>query len=195
MKKKLIFVTFICLGIFIYNLKIKKKESLEHKTEWKVFKVKDKTKKTKQSIPTKKDLISARIPEKKIKILEQKISYPKRNDRRLIGKKESINTYKDESINLEFLNSINENWKQDLIDRIARTQRSDTEIFIKKENSFIQIKNNKGLYVEHVLLAIKRPDDLKQSYEALIDSETGKVIKTWNSITYEKKSKKPFLNN
>lgn len=189
MKKYICLSLFIIAGAIIYQIKSNQEIAEVPSTKWRVYKVQNE--KVVKRTPSNSELVTARIPKSRNLSKNKHLKKNSRDGRVLQGDSKQIDKYMDEGIHLQFVNEINDNWKEDLAEKILQSQRPGTDIFIKRESSIIEIKNNKGRYIEHVSIIVKKPNHLKQSYEALIDTETGKMIKTWNSILYEKKSE-PF---
>ena len=110
-----------------------------------------------------------------------------REDRVLIG--EDFEKYRDESIDLSMQNSVNPNWKELLGKDLLRFQKEDTKIIIKDELSLIKVKDSQGLYLEQVIITYLLKDGTQNSFHALVNSETGFVIDTWDRTIHEQYQK------
>jgi hypothetical protein len=110
--------------------------------------------------------------------------YLYREDRILIGDNEKKN-YQDEKVNLEMINMQNPNWKDILGNELIRFQNQETKVMVKDEHSVIKIKNAKGQYLEQVMITYLFKNGSLNSFRALIDSETGSVLETWDKAIQE----------
>jgi hypothetical protein len=108
-----------------------------------------------------------------------------RNDRVLIGNFH-IKNYEDENTPLEMMNKINPKWKNILGHELLRFQNNGTKVLIKEEFSIIQIKEDKGRYVEQVIITYVLKNGSVNSYRALIDSDTGSIVETWDKTIHER---------
>ncbi|MDD4975065.1 MAG: hypothetical protein PHY93_11975 [Bacteriovorax sp.] len=204
MKKTWLFIfsTFVAISIAIYSKNLPLGLANKSNATWKTF-VKNSNLEISGHKTTKKELEAARVPSPKREIaqesnqnandernFEQQAKILKdnhfllREERVLIGDIQKRN-YQDEEVPLELLNKINPNWKEILGHELLRFQNDDTKLMIKEEFSIIQIQNGKGRYVEQVIATYILKDGTIDSYRALIDSETGSVIETWDKTIYE----------
>jgi hypothetical protein len=93
---------------------------------------------------------------------------------------------------LRFTNSIDADWKEKLGADLLKFQAKETKTNIHSEKSFIQTDGKKNArFVEQVLITFFLTTGEQNSYHALVDSESGEVIKTWNKVIAEKKVKLP----
>jgi hypothetical protein len=116
------------------------------------------------------------------KSLEKKNSF-KRQNRLLIGEKQEF--FSNQENSLEILNQYNKAWKSNLGHKLMRFQEADTKVFIRPLESLLQVKKGKGLLVEKVIIQFKLPSGKRSSFNALVDSESGKVLQTWNRTIHE----------
>lgn len=107
-----------------------------------------------------------------------------REDRILTG--ENLEKYKDESVELPMLNKINTDWKEALGSELLQFQKDDTKIIVKDEQHIIKIKDNQGLYLEKVIITYFLKNGDQNSFHALVDSETGSIVDTWDRTIHEK---------
>ncbi len=111
------------------------------------------------------------------------IKYHYRNERRIIGKK-AIKYSNPETI-LTMRNSISENWKEKMVKDLFRFQKKSTKLMIKHEEEVIMVYGKKGRLAELVVINYHNADGSNNSYRALIDSQTGLVINTWDFMVKE----------
>lgn len=105
--------------------------------------------------------------------------YPTFLGRRLLGA-----TFEDIP-NLRYLqleNRYNEKWQQEMANDLLRTQPDHLKLTVKHEQSIIKINQDRGRLYEKVTLTYDYQNPFRglQSYTALVDSETGKIVSTWN---------------
>jgi hypothetical protein len=193
----------IALSIAIYTKRSSEIYAGKSTSVWKTF-IKNSKFEVSGHKTTQKELESAHIPNIKRVIAEEnnnqqndeRISFLEqekiindnhlilRKDRVLIGDMKDIN-YQNEDIPLEMLNKINPNWKEILGHELIRFQKNDTKVMIKVEFPIIQIQNGKGKYTEQVIVTYVLINGIINSYRALIDSETGSIIDTWDKTIHE----------
>lgn len=87
-------------------------------------------------------------------------------------------------------NKFNQEWQQLMADELLARQEDKTQLFVKHQKSLFQIKGQKGRYIELVTVSFLMPDGQRSSYKALVDSQTGAVLKTWDRSLSEKSQKK-----
>lgn len=201
MKKWLLFTisTLLALTIAFYN----KKSPLalaDKKKHWQTFE-KESDKIITSHVTTGHELAIARIPSqthRKIASSEneenqdiQNRPLSRRNflyrENRVLTGDIQKNDYSDEDVELEMINIPNENWKEILGHELVRFHEEKTKVLIKEEFPVIKINNGKGLYCEQVIITYLYDDKLKSSYRALVNSETGVILETWDRTIHEKK--------
>ena len=93
---------------------------------------------------------------------------------------------------ITLVNKVDKNWKEKYQKNFLRmTSKEKVKGFkIELKKSMVQVKNNIGRNLEHVVVSYIKPNGQPFSFEALIDSETGRIVQTWNKTRYE--FKKPF---
>lgn len=207
MKKKSLFILSVLTAIVIsyYNKKtaFTYGDPINKNQAWKTFEIK-KNQQIDAHNSTSKELAQARISNIKREISQQKdqtspsvqssktenvgdnknINFLYREDRVLIGGNE-IKNYQDEKLGLEMINTPNKNWKEFLGNELIRFQNEETKVMIKKEHSIIKIQNTKGQYLEQVMITYLLKNGRFNSFRALIDSETGSVLETWDKTIHE----------
>ncbi|MCF8060093.1 MAG: hypothetical protein K9K67_12400 [Bacteriovoracaceae bacterium] len=91
---------------------------------------------------------------------------------------------------ITYLNKVNDNWKGLMGQDILRFLRPKTSLFIKPQARLTLLERDGGRHVEQVMVKMLSPEGRHFSYQAYIDSETGKIIKTWNNTIHEPMGKK-----
>lgn len=91
---------------------------------------------------------------------------------------------------ISFLNEPKKEWRELLGQDLLRFLRPQTKIFIKNQGSHTLLQRNGGLHVEKVHIKMQSPEGRQYSYHAYVDSETGKVLRTWNQTIHEPMGKK-----
>ncbi len=91
-----------------------------------------------------------------------------------------------------FSNRVSKKWQQNYKSNITRMLDGTTaprSIRLTRKRSLIRFRGNVGRYLEHVLVQMTKADGSPYSYEALIDSQTGSLVRSWNKTRYEFKQK------
>ena len=132
------------------------------------------------------DQIKSETLDKKAKEKEKLIlsNYKLRENRILIG--DNADTFSSTLKNLPMINTQNPNWKTLLGNDLLRFQREDTKVIIKEELPIIKVIDGKGQYLEQVIITYLLNNGDRNSYRALVDSETGLVLETWDRTIHEK---------
>lgn len=94
-------------------------------------------------------------------------------------------------------NKVNHKWKE--LYKKAFFQNLDKSNQVKdfkitQKRSLIKVKQGSGQYLEHVLISYTKPNGQPFSFEALIDSQTGSVVQSWNQTRYEIKKRYKIKN-
>ena len=106
-----------------------------------------------------------------------------RENRILLGEVDP--KYEDEATTLEMINSPKPNWKELMGAELMRFQSEGTKVMVKEEFSIIKITDNKGRYIEQVIISYIVPNGKRNSFKAFVDSETGAVLDTWDNTIHE----------
>jgi hypothetical protein len=85
---------------------------------------------------------------------------------------------------LKIINQVNQSWQQ-LYQKRLNQQGELSELSIELKKSLLKVKKGIGRNLEHVKVSFKRADGSPFSFEALVDSQTGSPIQTWNKTHYE----------
>lgn len=115
-----------------------------------------------------------------------------RKDRILTG--EIDQKYEDESTELTMTNNLNPAWKDIMGNDLMRFQPEDTKLLVKEELPVIQIINGKGRFLEQVVISYLTKNGGRSSFKALVDSETGVIVETWDRTIGEKRAKKSGMS-
>lgn len=170
----------------LYN--IYPKSDVVVSTEWKTY-TRDKKNKLSVHNSTSDELKSVHKERKKRKL--SSISPSKKNQNKdeviYLGKIDE-----KEKKNLPMLNKTSISWSEDFVSSQLRYQKADTKLFLKPQKRIIQVRNGKGLFIEQVLVTIKKPSGHQTTFKAFVNSETGSLIKTWNKTIHENIGKKPM---
>lgn len=83
-------------------------------------------------------------------------------------------------------NMPSEEW-QELFEEVIRAQAGSSidTIDIKKTESVIVKRDKRTLAAESVVVTLTKPDGTQSSFRALVDSETGRVIETWDRPLFD----------
>lgn len=86
----------------------------------------------------------------------------------------------------EYANTPDPQWQSHLHKALkAQAGKSLKEIKIVKEKSFVYKKDDIPLHVESVLITLTNQQDASSSFRALVDSQTGKVLETWDRPIFD----------
>ena len=96
--------------------------------------------------------------------------------------------YEDESTELAMTNNLNPAWKEIMGNDLMRFQPEDTKLLVKEELPVIQIIDGKGRYLEQVIISYLTKDGGRSSFKALVDSDTGVIVETWDRTIGEKRA-------
>lgn len=187
MKKSSLFFLSLSVAVLIaYTSRTQKLPiNVESNSKWSTFEKKSHDKIIAHAT-TDKELQTSRL-ERKIASTNSTVSggnpFPLREERILIG--DDALKYQDEAINLPMKNTINPEWKDVLGNDLLRFQKEDTKIIIKNELSLIRVKNGEGQFLEQVIITYLQKDGTQNSYHAMVNSETGLVVETWDRTIHE----------
>lgn len=109
----------------------------------------------------------------------------KKEKRRIIGQAPSTNQ-DNNSVDTPTDNTPNEEW-QDYLEETLRTQGGSSieSIEVKKVEPAILKRDQRHLAVESVVITLTKPDGSQSSFRALVDSETGKILETWDRPVFD----------
>ena len=82
---------------------------------------------------------------------------------------------------VKYVNTPSPDWEQRLIDQFKnQAGQALGEIKIELENSLVWMRDGNPLLVESVRIKLKNIQGEETSFRALVDSQTGKVLETWD---------------
>ncbi len=93
--------------------------------------------------------------------------------------------YEDSSTPLKMINEPKKNWKELMGHELMKFQVDGTKVMVKEEFSIIKITDDKGRYIEQVIVSYLVPNGKRNSFKAFVDSETGAVLETWDNTIHE----------
>lgn len=122
--------------------------------------------------------------DKKIDVLKDRKQYVYKN--RQIASSSKINNPNDVKIS----NTFNSAWKDQFKLNLEKSFGEEkVDINIKHIKSLVYVKYNSGLLAEKIKVNLKRSNGDTSSYMALVNSETGSIINTWDRTRYEFKKR------
>jgi hypothetical protein len=81
---------------------------------------------------------------------------------------------------IKIVNKISLNWREKIQTQYTQKLLEGTQVKVSPVKSLLKISGQTGQYVEEVVLEIKLPQRPTRSFSALADSQTGRIITTWN---------------
>lgn len=153
----------------------------QEKHDWRAY---NKTGKTVSNNPASEQQINTlHLKEKKLTI-PRAAEWAVRENRVVIGEfKHEL--WQDPDSQVHMLNHINDDWKEKLGQHLLRFQEENITVLVRPIESYILAAKNQGRYVEEVYVSYLKNGQFLSSYRAMIDSETGEVIKTWSRSVSE----------
>lgn len=110
------------------------------------------------------------------------------NERQVIGP--HANNFLAKKYDLDFKNFVNPKWKEILGEELLRFQDEGTKVLVKAEKALLRVEKSVGLYMEQVLITYLLPSGEQSSFRALVDSSSGRIIRTWDRTIFESPSAK-----
>jgi len=104
--------------------------------------------------------------------------------RKIIGQKKIDKNFKT-------LNKYNPKWKNNLEKYLVKFQKKSVSVNVKLNEAYIMVKNNQGRLVEEVTVNYSEKGEHISSFKAMVDSETGDILKTFDKITIQER-RKPY---
>ena len=156
---------FFVLALFLYTRE--KKRFVERK-----------------STPFKKEI--EKIDSHKKTAIREKMSKkipPKRHGRVLIGRE--VERFKHPKTKLPLINSPHPLWKKFVKRNLLRHRTQDAKVDIKALGSYIRIKNGKGRFIEKILVTQSKKGEVGPSFNAIVDSQSGRILSTYNRTINE----------
>lgn len=84
-----------------------------------------------------------------------------------------------------FKNTVVSDWQEQMAERLMRFQDEKTKMYLKHEKSVIEVFQSSAKYMEQVLVTFSMDDGSQYSYRALVESDTGKILETWDRTKNE----------
>jgi hypothetical protein len=193
MKKNVLFTFSILIAVTIF-VAVKQDENkiIVKDKSYKTF-VKNQNRSIASYPTTHDEFKTAMIDKSKSESLEKRdkekeklllMNYKLKENRILIG--DDADKYASSFKKLTMINTENPNWKTLLGNDLLRFQREDTKVIIKEELPIIKVMDGKGQYLEQVIITYLLNNGDRNSFRALVDSETGLVLETWDRTIHEK---------
>ncbi len=108
------------------------------------------------------------------------------NNREIVGE----NLGKISSKKLPLINYVSSQWVNKLTWQLIRSQVSGINVMVDHKKELILVRKGQGRYVEKVLVTYKNKEGKKiSSFNALVDSQTGTIIRSWNRTIHERKNR------
>ncbi|MCK5884718.1 MAG: hypothetical protein KAG61_13590 [Bacteriovoracaceae bacterium] len=117
--------------------------------------------------------------ERKLAKIEHNVAGPAQSKRELSPKNSKIDLG-----DLEYSNKVSDGRNTLLSKRLLNFQKVGTKVVVRQYKSMVIMKGKKGQYVEEVIISFINESGLMNGFSALVDSETGKILKTWNRTTW-----------
>lgn len=193
MKKNVLFTFSILIAVTIFvAVKQDEKKIIVKDKSYKTF-VKNQNRSIASYPTTHDEFKTAMINKSKSESLEKRdkekeklllLNYKLKENRILIG--DDADKYASNFKKLTMINTENPNWKTLLGNDLLRFQREDTKVIIKEELPIIKVMDGKGQYLEQVIITYLLNNGDRNSFRALVDSENGLVLETWDRTIHEK---------
>lgn len=101
-------------------------------------------------------------------------------EREWLGKNEDI----IKTGKVSFTNKVHPSWNERLKNLLNRDLPERTELSIVNERDLVLINGKKATNAQQVVVIFNSPKK-RSSYRALVDSQTGKIIRTWDHTIHE----------
>lgn len=87
---------------------------------------------------------------------------------------------------VSYINTPSDSWEEKLESGL-KEQAGDSlkEIKITKERSLIWMRDSNPLHVEAVTISMTNKEEVKASFRALVDSQTGKVLESYDQTIFD----------
>ena len=111
-------------------------------------------------------------------LVKEVVVTPDPEERKIIGLPPGV---KKEIKDIELNNSVSNDWEDKLIEALKNQGGDEVEaVEIKKISSFVWVQNDSGMNVESVVVTIKGKDKKESIFKAMVDSQSGKILETWD---------------
>lgn len=173
-----IFCLALTIGLFTYKTQQTDVNKEEVSSSWKTFESKG-TKITKHASTAKEMRKSNLAKKKKREPASKKIT--KKRERTITGSLREIFDPKE----VTFLNTPKETWQDDFAKSKLNILGKGAKLLINHKDSFIKVNTRGAIYLEKVVVSVQRENKPPMSYEALVNSETGMQVMSWNRTHHE----------
>jgi len=112
-------------------------------------------------------------------------SLPKNTKKKVLERKVVGSNKTMSEINIT--NKVSKDWKEKYTKQFQRMAAiKDLKDFnVELKRSIVKVSANTGTNFEHILVSYIKPNGQPFSFEALVNSETGTMVRTWNKTRYE----------
>lgn len=98
----------------------------------------------------------------------------------------NLNPIKKDKHSNSYVNKISPNWKGKLEESLKKQMGSELkELKVQPLKALILERDGHALHVHAVIIKIKNTSNMESTFNAMIDSQTGKVLETWNQPVFE----------
>ena len=185
-------IFLVCTLLFLIIFKFQKRPSEEESsplTKKKITIRKEKTFQKKENKKPKVSKIRKSLPVSVKKLKDKKTNTKLPNKRVIFESGKSIT--EEDMEKLDFINEENPDWKEELSRKLLDTLDKKPNLKVIKEKSLIKLIGKKARYLEQAIVIIEYENGNENSFRALIDSETGKIIRSWDRTIHENFGKRP----
>lgn len=192
MKKTFLFLLSITVafGITLFIKKEQPTKPLAETSEWKTFIKKEDQQITTHST-TNEEFNAAKIAlptatdanDRNPSSVKPIKGFMLRQGRILMGELDS--KYEDESTPLVMTNKLNPKWKDLVGVELMKFQPEETKVLVKEEVPVIKIHEQKGTLLEQISVTFMQKNGFRNSFRALVNSETGEFITVWDRTIHE----------
>ncbi len=85
---------------------------------------------------------------------------------------------------ITFKNKVSTDWPSKLQKQLARGLPPDVTLSIHPERDFIMLEGDQALNTQQVIVVFEAKNN-RNSFRAMVDSQTGKIIRTWDQTIHE----------
>lgn len=95
---------------------------------------------------------------------------------------------------IKYINKTNPEWQKAYTGKLLRLGKAKTvsDLKIEHQESLIQVKRKAARNLEHIKVSYLDENGNPFAFEALVDSETGSMVRSWNQTRYEFKKPMAF---
>lgn len=92
---------------------------------------------------------------------------------------------------IKTVNIYNPQWKNKLEKYLLKFQNPAVKVDVKLHEAYIMVKNDQARFVEEVVINYTEKGEHISSFRAIVDSEDGSILKTFDKITIQER-RKPY---